>query len=281
LKIGNYEIPDIRLSEAIQDVKKIFDKVKNTQDLTHYTDIAVMLDYKSKIGGAFYRRLNSLTLFGLLEGRAKYRVTELGENISYPIDEANKNELTSKAFLSVPLWNKIYSKHGKQLSDNVWFDIKNITGISAPEAQAVEKDVRKWYLEDVVFVVEKPNSKNEDSTSITLLEENNSKPNFEDYKVGGNINKENFKSNNYQNNFNINETTLEKIPFGKDIIIYLPKGNILKAWEKAQKYMKLYLEDLEEELQNNNNNNNTNSNNNGLENSDKLEVEENKEILKV
>jgi hypothetical protein len=281
LKIGNYEIPDIRLSEAIQDVKKIFDKVKNTQDLTHYTDIAVMLDYKSKIGGAFYRRLNSLTLFGLLEGRAKYRVTELGENISYPIDEANKNELTSKAFLSVPLWNKIYSKHGKQLSDNVWFDIKNITGISAPEAQAVEKDVRKWYLEDVVFVVEKPNSKNEDSTSITLLEENNSKPNFDDYKVGSSINKENFKSNNYQNNFNINETTLEKIPFGKDIIIYLPKGNILKAWEKAQKYMKLYLEDLEEELQNNNNNNNTNSNNNGLENSDKLEVEENKEILKV
>jgi hypothetical protein len=278
LKIGNYEIPDIRLSEAIQDVKKIFDKVKNTQDLTHYTDIAVMLDYRSKIGGAFYRRLNSLTLFGLLEGRAKYRVTELGENISYPIDEANKNELTTKAFLSVPLWNKIYSKHGKQLSDNVWFDIKNITGISAPEAQAVEKDVRKWYLEDVVFVVEKPISKNEDSTSITLLEENNSKPNFEDYKVGSNINKENFKSNNYQNNFNINETTLEKIPFGKDIIIYLPKGNILKAWEKAQKYMKLYLEDFEEELQNNNNNN---SNNNGLENSDKLEVEENKEILKV
>jgi len=278
LKIGNYEIPDIRLSEAIQDVKKIFDKVKNTQDLTHYTDIAVMLDYRSKIGGAFYRRLNSLTLFGLLEGRAKYRVTELGENISYPIDELNKNELTTKAFLSVPLWNKIYSKHGKQLSDNVWFDIKNITGISAPEAQAVEKDVRKWYLEDVVFVVEKPISKNEDSTSITLLEENNSKPNFEDYKVGSNINKENFKSNNYQNNFNINETTLEKIPFGKDIIIYLPKGNILKAWEKAQKYMKLYLEDFEEELQNNNNNN---SNNNGLENSDKLEVEENKEILKV
>ena len=276
MKIGNYEIPDIRLSEAIQDVKKIFDKVKNTQDLTHYTDIAVMLDYRSKIGGAFYRRLNSLTLFGLLEGRAKYRVTELGENISYPIDELNKNELTTKAFLSVPLWNKIYSKHGKQLSDNVWFDIKNITGISAPEAQAVEKDVRKWYLEDVVFVVEKPISKNEDSTSITLLEENNSKPNFEDYKVGSNINKENFKSNNYQNNFNINETTLEKIPFGKDIIIYLPKGNILKAWEKAQKYMKLYLEDFEEEIQNNNN-----SNNNGLENSDKLEVEENKEILKV
>ena len=276
MKIGNYEIPDIRLSEAIQDVKKIFDKVKNTQDLTHYTDIAVMLDYRSKIGGAFYRRLNSLTLFGLLEGRAKYRVTELGENISYPIDEANKNELTTKAFLSVPLWNKIYSKHGKQLSDNVWFDIKNITGISAPEAQAVEKDVRKWYLEDVVFVVEKSNSKNEDSTSITLLEENNSKPNFEDYKVGSNVNKENFKSNNYQNNFNINETTLEKIPFGKDIIIYLPKGNILKAWEKAQKYMKLYLEDFEEELQNNNN-----SNDNGLENSDKLEVEENKDILKV
>jgi hypothetical protein len=275
LKIGNYEIPDIRLSEAIQDVKKIFDKVKNTQDLTHYTDIAVMLDYKSKIGGAFYRRLNSLTLFGLLEGRAKYRVTELGENISYPINEANKNELTSKAFLNVPLWNKIYSKHGKQLSDNVWFDIKNITGISAPEAQSVEKDVRKWYLEDVVFVAEKANSKNEELTNTSQGEENNFKSNFEDYNISSNSNKVNFKGDNYQPNLNINETALEKIPFGKDIIIYLPKGNILKAWEKAQKYMKLYLEDFEEELEKNND-----DDGNSLENIEKLE-EENKEILKT
>ena len=201
MKIGNYEIPDIRLSEAIQDAKKIFDKVKNTQDLTHYTDIAVMLDYKSKIGGAFYRRLNSLTLFGLLEGRAKYRVTELGENISYPLNEFNKNELTSKAFLNVPLWNKIYSKHGKQLTDNVWFDIKNITGISAPEAQAAEKDVRKWYLEDVVFMVEKPNIKNGES-NILSVEENNSKSNFLSFSP----------THRYTRYFNsTNEDSLDKI----------------------------------------------------------------------
>ncbi len=242
MKIGNYEIPDIRLSEAIQDVKKIFDKVKNTQDLTHYSDIAVMLDYKSKIGGAFYRRLNSLTLFGLLEGRAKYRVTELGENISYPISEIQKSELSSKAFLNVPLWNKLYTKHGKQLSDNVWFDIKNITGISAPESQALEKDVRKWYLEDVVFMVEKLLARDGEQSVSTV--EDVTYTNAE-YDTNSNSNK------NESNIINpdiltINETILEKIPFGKDIIIYLPKGNILKSWEKAQKYMKLYLEDYVE-----------------------------------
>ena len=241
MKIGNYEIPDIRLSEAIQDVKKIFDKVKNTQDLTHYTDLAVMLDYKSKIGGAFYRRLNSLALFGLLEGRAKYRVTELGENISYPVNELQKTELTSKAFLNVPLWNKLYNKNGKQLSDNVWFDVKNITGISAPEAQSIEKDVRKWYLDDVVFMVERSNNKIEDHGNL-IPDENTSKIAADDFG---------FSINNKDKNINresqhINENILEKIPFGKDIIIYLPKGNITKAWEKAQKYMKLYLEDYEE-----------------------------------
>jgi hypothetical protein len=243
LKIGNYEIPDIRLSEAIQDVKKIFDKVKNTQDVTHYTDLAVMLDYKSKIGGAFYRRLNSLTLFGLLEGRAKYRITELGENISYPVNELQKNELLSKAFQNVPLWNKLYNKHGKQLPDNVWYDIKNITGISAPEAQSVEKDVRKWYLDDVVFVVEKSNNKTAEQ-SIFQMEENNAKVNLDDF---ANVNNNRHLNLNNNDSFQINETILEKIPFGKDIIIYLPKGNIIKAWEKAQKYMKLYLEDFEEE----------------------------------
>ncbi len=242
MKIGNYEIPDIRLSEAIQDVKKIFDKVKNTQDLTHYSDIAVMLDYKSKIGGAFYRRLNSLTLFGLLEGRAKYRVTELGENISYPINENQKAELSSKAFLNVPLWNKLYSKHGKQLSDNVWFDVKNITGISAPESQSVEKDVRKWYLDDVAFMTEKLNVKNgeqnvqamEEIANVNMYDDNNTNSNKGDLKM------------DYQDKLNNNEIALEKIPFGKDIIIYLPKGNIFKSWEKAQRYMKLYLEDYED-----------------------------------
>ncbi|HXS60712.1 MAG TPA: hypothetical protein VN703_07885 [Candidatus Sulfopaludibacter sp.] len=239
MKIGNYEIPDIRLSEAIQDVKKIFDKVKNTQDLTHYSDIAVMLDYKSKIGGAFYRRLNSLTLFGLLEGRAKYRVTELGENISYPINENQKSELSSKAFLNVPLWNKLYSKHGKQLSDNVWFDIKNITGISAPESQALEKEVRKWYLEDVVFMMEKLTVRNGEQNGSIVEDSTNSNV---EYDTNNHINKNEPKIINHDT-FAINETILEKIPFGRDIIIYLPKGNIVKSWEKAQRYMELYLED--------------------------------------
>ncbi len=240
MKIGNYEIPDIRLSEAIQDVKKIFDKVKNTKDLTHYSDIAVMLDYKSKIGGAFYRRLNSLTLFGLLEGRAKYRITELGENISYPINDVQKNELSSKAFLNVPLWNKLYSKHGKHLPDNVWFDIKNITGISAPESQSVEKEVRKWYLDDVVYVVEKLSGKNEEQDGPDIDDDANSVK-----EVANNVSRDDPKMP-YQDGTPINETVLEKIPFGKDIIIYLPRGNILKAWDKAQRYMKLYLEDHEE-----------------------------------
>jgi hypothetical protein len=237
LKIGNYEIPDIRLSEAIQDVKKIFDKVKNTQDLTHYSDIAVMLDYKSKIGGAFYRRLNSLTLFGLLEGRAKYRITDLGENISYPINDEQKAELSSKAFLNVPLWNKLYTKHGKQLGENVWFDIKNITGISAPESQAVEKDIRKWYLDDVVFMVEKSNPKSWEQKPPTA---------DENIKLND-ITKLEDSNTHIQETLKINDITLEKIPFGKDIIIYLPKGNIVKSWEKAQRYMKLYLEDYDED----------------------------------
>jgi hypothetical protein len=181
-----------------------------------------------------------LTLFGLLEGRAKYRITELGENISYPINDGQKNELSSKAFLNVPLWNKLYSKHGKHLPDNVWFDIKNITGISAPESQSVEKEVRKWYLDDVVFVAEKLSGRNEEQEGVDADNETNSIK-----EVANNANK-NEPPMLYQDGITVNETVLEKIPFGKDIIIYLPKGNVMKAWDKAQKYMKLYLEDHEE-----------------------------------
>jgi hypothetical protein len=92
-------------------------------------------------------------------------------------------------------------------------------------------------LDDVVFVVEKPNTKQGEQNNPALDE--NTKSNE--------IAKVEDSKQNHQETLKINDTVLEKIPFGRDIIIYLPKGNIAKSWEKAQRYMKLYLEDYDED----------------------------------
>ena len=74
----------------------------------------------------------------------------------------------------------------------------------------------------------------EEIATVNMYDESNTNSNKGDFKI------------DYQDKLNNNEIALEKIPFGKDIIIYLPKGNIFKSWEKAQRYMKLYLEDYED-----------------------------------
>lgn len=48
----------------------------------------------------------------------------------------------------------MYKKHGKTPKEAIWLDIKNITGVSSAEAQAVQSEIRKWYSEDINFVPE-------------------------------------------------------------------------------------------------------------------------------
>jgi hypothetical protein len=155
MKVGKYMVPDIRLPDSIQDVKKIYDRIRNTTDTVHFRDIAVYLDYSGKsMGGAFYRRLNSLTLYGLLDGRGKMRVTELGESLAYPAGDKVRKQSYTEAFLNIYVWNGLFKIHKKNLPDAIWIDIKNITGVSPIEAQEVEGDIRRWYMEDVMLVDE-------------------------------------------------------------------------------------------------------------------------------
>ncbi len=85
-------------------------------------------------------------------------------------------------------------------------------------------------LEDVVFMVEKLLARDGEQSVSTV--EDVAYINAE-YDTNNNSNKNESKIIN-PDILTINQTILEKIPFGKDIIIYLPKGNILKSWEKLK-----------------------------------------------
>lgn len=152
MQLNQHHIPEMRLYPGcINDLKSIYDAVGSEPAST--VDVAKMLGYSSNTTGAFYRRLESLDAYGLIQRHGKVRVSALGKRVTYPEGENDRKTALKEAILHVSLWSEIYKKFGKNIpAENFWVQIKNITGIEAPAAQKVESVIRKWYVEDMAQV---------------------------------------------------------------------------------------------------------------------------------
>ena len=238
MRIGSYEIPEIRFnSGAFNDIKKIYDNVKSVDRQIHANDLALLLGYKTPTSGGFYRRINSLIGYGLLEGRGKFRVTKNGEDILYPRDEDHRKQLLRESVLRVSLWNEFYKKFKRELPENLWLEIKDLTGVSSAEAQGVEKEVRRWYLNDTEQIA--------GENSLLSLPE----------KLRGSLDSEftdgTHRNLNYQSIPTIGPIEIEEIPFAGKYAIKKPANeDIRKSWEKLKRYMDIYLEDFTNESSN-------------------------------
>ncbi len=237
MRIGSYEIPEIRFnSGAFNDVKKIYDNVKSVDRQIHANDLALLLGYKTPTSGGFYRRINSLISYGLLEGRGKFRVTKNGEDILYPRDEDHRKQLLRESVLRVSLWHEFYKKFKRELPENLWLEIKDLTGVSSAEAQSVEKEVRKWYLNDTEQIAGE-----------------NSLPSLSERSAGldSDITENTHSNLNYQSIPTIGSVEIEEIPFAGKYAIKKPANeDIHKSWERLKRYMDIYLEDFTEESSN-------------------------------
>lgn len=152
MQLGQHTIPETRLfPETIQDVKTVYDSIG--ADETTSLDLAKILGYSSNTTGAYYKRLTSLTGYGLIEKTGRFRVSELGKRIAYPESDQDKKLAIKDAILRIPLWSELFKKFGKNPpTENFWVQIKNVTGVESPVAQKAESQVRKWYMEDVAQI---------------------------------------------------------------------------------------------------------------------------------
>ena len=232
MRIGSYEVPEIRFNlGAFNDIKKIYDNVKSVDRQIHANDLALLLGYKTPTSGGFYRRINSLISYGLLEGRGKFRVTKSGEDILYPRDEDHRKQLLRESVLRVSLWNEFYKKFKRELPENLWLEIKDLTGVSSAEAQSVEKEVRRWYLNDTEPIA------GEDS----LL----TPPDKLRGGLGNDFAEDTPRNLNFQT---LRSNEIEEIPFAGKYAIKKPANeDIRKSWERLKRYMEIYLEDFSEE----------------------------------
>ena len=154
MKLGAYEIPEFRLApNCVQDIKKIYDASKFEKITSK--DLAKLLGYVDSTSGRFYSRLKSLTVYGLMETGGGNQVSKLGYEIAYPESPEQEDLVRKKAIFHVELWRQLYKLVGRNPSqENFWLQLKNASGIDAPEAQKNASIVRKWYMEDVSLVPE-------------------------------------------------------------------------------------------------------------------------------
>ena len=235
MRIGSYEIPEIRFnSGAFNDIKKIYDNVKSVDRQIHANDLALVLGYKTPTSGGFYRRINSLISYGLLEGRGKFRVTKNGEDIIYPRDEEHRKLLFRESVLRVSLWNEFYKKYRRDLPENLWLEIKDLTGVSSAEAQSAEKEVRRWYLNDTEQIAE-------EHSLLNLSEKLHG-------GIGSEFTEDTGRIPKYQSIPATESIEIEEIPFAGKYSIKKPANeDIRKSWERLKRYMDIYLEDFREE----------------------------------
>jgi hypothetical protein len=151
VKIGKYEIPDLRLYPLlVEATKKIYEKF-GSEEATDQLAVAQLIGHKS-VSGAFLTKLACLRAYGLIEKRG-IKVTNIGKRLTYGATEEERNEALKEAILSIPLWKEFYGKWGVKLPTvDFWVDLGKITGLEAPDAQKVEKIVRNAYLEDVKYI---------------------------------------------------------------------------------------------------------------------------------
>jgi hypothetical protein len=74
MNLGSYEIPEARLLPCIADAKTLYEAIGSEEIGSN--DVAQILGYKTNTTTPFYRRLNSMTLFGLVERKGKFQSLE-------------------------------------------------------------------------------------------------------------------------------------------------------------------------------------------------------------
>jgi hypothetical protein len=213
VKIGKYEIPEMRLYPTLVEAAK---KLYETFELNEASDeltVAKLLGHATNKSGAFLHKISYMRTYGLLEKRG-LKVTPVVKRLTYDPDEEERNKALREILLNLPLWKELYSKYGKSLpSSNLWVELTKIAGLEAPTAQKVEEIVRKAYLDDFQYLKEekKPTVDESDLDTKDKVDTSTAKP----------------------------PEGLEQLTLGSNIKVWLPKGD-QEAAKKAIQLIKLY-----------------------------------------
>jgi hypothetical protein len=214
MKVGKYDIPNIRLHPTLFEATKTMYEKFGADEASDQLTVAQLLGHKTDKSGAFISKLADLRSYGLITSRG-IKVTDMGKKLTYDPSDKERNNALKEALLNVPLWKEFFSRFGKSLpTSDFWVELTKITGLEAPEAKRVEETVKNAYLADFQY----------------LKEEKEPEKGGKGMEGADNINRDQAKP-----------ATLEELKFGDNVRIWLPKENIQEAWKKAKRMIDIYL----------------------------------------
>ena len=154
MKVGKYDIPNMRLHPNLFEATKLLYENFKSEEPPDALTVAKVLEHQTDKSGAFISKLADLRAYGLMEKRGM-KVTDLGKKLTYDPSEEERNKALKEVLLNIPLWKELYSKFGKTLpTSKFWVELTKITGLEAPDAQKIEENVRNAYLADFQYLKE-------------------------------------------------------------------------------------------------------------------------------
>jgi hypothetical protein len=154
VKVGKYDIPNIRLHPTLFEATKTLYEKFGSEEAPDQLTVANLLGHKTDKSGAFISKLADLRAYGLITSRG-LKVTDLGKKLTYDPSDEERNNALKEALLNIPLWKELYSRFGRTLpTSNFWVELTKITGLEAPEAKRIEEIVRNAYLADFQYLKE-------------------------------------------------------------------------------------------------------------------------------
>lgn len=151
-KLGRLSYPEIALDKSIEDARRIYKKF-GPDEIADMNVIAGAIGLSKAKSGTFFYRMAALRAYGLIEGRGRIKVSELGKRISYPTNEYEELKAREEAVKNVKLFEAIYNKYQLDLpKENFWVDLANFTGAESPHAQKRERKIRRLYSDAVKYL---------------------------------------------------------------------------------------------------------------------------------
>ncbi len=232
MKLGQFEIPEIRLiPKTFETLDEIY-KVKKREKIQS-KDLAIFLGFKYGTEPHYYRKIRALTEFGLMEGKGVFHISELGEKLLHPRDDAEKKLTLTKSVLNIPLWKEIYQKHGKKpREDNFWAVLMDITKIDPDTAKNSANKILGWYMMDINYVSDSFASQDETTSKSETLRSSQTQDTQMSQQMG-------IPKLNYSND-------VEILSFDK-YQVALPKGDLSKEWNILKSYMDIKLKNYKYE----------------------------------
>ena len=147
-KIGSYQYPDLKLSEAIEIVSKIINNFKGEITLD---GLAEMLRMK-KTGGGFITKVSSLRQYGLVSGGQKLIATDLAKRIILSPSQTEKENSKKEAYFKIQLLKDLHERCDRNTS-KMDFDIilKELTKADLLEIKNKSSAIYKLFIEALSY----------------------------------------------------------------------------------------------------------------------------------